>query len=132
MVWQEKARSIVMIANLKEGGKSKCEQYWPDSGTQDFGPFQVTITDQQILADYVIRKLTVKVCFKFTAIIINIDLHPVLSIQLSGSSMKVTHFHFIAWPDHGVPDYVTPLLTFHKRVMRVHDSSKGPMVIHCR
>ena len=73
MVWQEKARSIVMIANLKEGGKSKCEQYWPESGTQNFGPFQVTITDQQILADYVIRKLTVKVCLKFTAIIINID-----------------------------------------------------------
>ena len=62
MVWQERAPSIVMITNLKEGGKPKCQQYWPDSGTESFGPFQVTTSEQQVLADYTIRKLTVKVC----------------------------------------------------------------------
>ena len=61
MVWQERAPSIVMITNLEEGGKPKCQQYWPDSGTESFGPFQVSITGQQILADYTIRKLTVQV-----------------------------------------------------------------------
>ena len=62
MVWQERAPSIVMITNLEEGGKPKCHQYWPDSGTENYGPFQVTITEQQVLADYTIRMLTVKVC----------------------------------------------------------------------
>ena len=61
LVWQERAPSIVMITNLEERGKTKCQQYWPDLGTENFGPFQVSITNQQILADYTIRNLTVQV-----------------------------------------------------------------------
>ena len=61
MVWQEKVPSIVMITNLMEGKKIKCEQYWPKSGSQDFGPFQVTITQQLTLADYSIRTLSLQV-----------------------------------------------------------------------
>jgi len=62
MVWQERAPSIVMIANLEEEGMPKCQQYWPDSGTESYGPFQVSSTEQQILANYTIHKLTVQVC----------------------------------------------------------------------
>ena len=62
LVWQEKTPSIVMITNLEEGGKTKCEQYWPDSGSKSFGPFRVSVTDQQILADYTIRSLYLEVC----------------------------------------------------------------------
>uniref|UniRef100_A0A0K0DAI8 Protein-tyrosine phosphatase n=1 Tax=Angiostrongylus cantonensis TaxID=6313 RepID=A0A0K0DAI8_ANGCA len=29
MIWQEKCRSIIMLCNITECGKSKCEQYWP-------------------------------------------------------------------------------------------------------
>ena len=64
---------------------------------------------------------------------IMICMHPPL--QLTGSSehsLKVTHFHFTAWPDHGVPDYATPILTFHRRVEKEHKPSKGPMIVHCR
>ncbi|CAI8035586.1 Receptor-type tyrosine-protein phosphatase zeta, partial [Geodia barretti] len=59
MVWQEKVPSVVMITNLVEGKKTKCEQYWPSSGSQDFGPFHVSITHQLTLADYTIRTLSV-------------------------------------------------------------------------
>ncbi|PIO75970.1 Protein-tyrosine phosphatase [Teladorsagia circumcincta] len=31
MIWQEKCKSIIMLCNLTECGKKKCEQYWPDS-----------------------------------------------------------------------------------------------------
>ena len=61
MVWQERSRTIVMLANLVEGNNIKCHKYWPDSGTESFGPFNVTITGQQILADYTTRKLSVQV-----------------------------------------------------------------------
>ena len=61
LVWQERAPTIVMITNLVEGTKIKCQQYWPHTGTQSYGPFQVTITDQQTLADYTIRSLLVQV-----------------------------------------------------------------------
>ena len=42
---------MVMLANLVEGDRIKCHKYWPETGTLSFGPFNVTITAQQILAD---------------------------------------------------------------------------------
>ena len=64
LVWQEKTQTIVMVTNIKEGSKTKCHQYWPEFGAQSFGPFQVTITDQQILADYTTRCFSVQVYVK--------------------------------------------------------------------
>ena len=60
-MWQERPSAIVMLTNCEEGGKVKCEQYWPESGNTNFGPFHVIITDKQILADYTIRKLVATV-----------------------------------------------------------------------
>ena len=55
--------SIVMVTNLKEGTKSKCEQYWPHSTAENdhFGPFTVTLTNEQVHPDFVIRQFNVKV-----------------------------------------------------------------------
>ena len=50
-----------MVTNLKEGSRAKCEQYWPELGTKEYGPFKVTLTDQQVFADYTIRQLFVSV-----------------------------------------------------------------------
>ena len=63
LIWQEKPNAIVMVTNLKEGSKTKCEQYWPESYMElsTFGPFIVTLVDEQVLPDYVIRCLNVKV-----------------------------------------------------------------------
>ena len=61
MVWQERSQTIVMLANLVEGDKIKCHKYWPETGTLSFGPFNVTITAQQILADYTTREFSVQV-----------------------------------------------------------------------
>ena len=52
-----------MITNLEEGGKIKCQRYWPESGTCSFGPFEISLTEEQILADYTIRKLGVQVLY---------------------------------------------------------------------
>ena len=58
---------------------------------------------------------------------------PHTSPQLSGSAArKVTQFHFTGWPDHGVPEYATSLLAFHRKVKSQHDGSKGPILAHCR
>ena len=60
-MWQERPPTIVMVTNLKEGNKKKCEQYWPDSGSKEFGPFKVTLTEQQVSADYTTRTMQVTV-----------------------------------------------------------------------
>ena len=62
LIWQERPPIIVMVTNLKEGNRIKCQQYWPESGKHDhFGPFQVTITDEHVFADYTIRTFSVSV-----------------------------------------------------------------------
>ena len=50
-----------MITNLKEGGKTKCERYWPEEGTCDYGPFRVTVSNQLVYPDYTARTLQVSV-----------------------------------------------------------------------
>ena len=63
LIWQERPVSIVMVTNLKEGTKSKCEQYWPNTVMEheDYGPFTVTLLDEQVLPDYIIRSMSVMV-----------------------------------------------------------------------
>ena len=57
------------------------------------------------------------------------------SIQPSDTDsqpLEVTHFHFTAWPDHGVPQFATSLISFIKRVQKSHDKDRGvPLVVHC-
>jgi protein tyrosine phosphatase (PTP) superfamily phosphohydrolase (DUF442 family) len=44
----------------------------------------------------------------------------------------VKQYHYTSWPDHGVPEYATSVLSFHKRVTSQHKASKGPILVHCR
>ena len=62
VIWQERPVCIVMVTNLKEGTKSKCEQYWPDTvmDHEDFGPFTVTLKNEQVYPDYVIRNMAIR------------------------------------------------------------------------
>ena len=61
MIWQEHAQTIVMVTNIREDKKIKCQQYWPEDDSEDFGPFRVYLSDQQIFANFTIRLLQVEV-----------------------------------------------------------------------
>jgi protein tyrosine phosphatase len=51
----------------------------------------------------------------------------------NGEKRVITQFHFLAWPDHGVPDESAPLLEMMLSVNKLHEesSSKSPIVVHC-
>ena len=66
LVWQERVHSIVMVTNVVERSRKKCEMYWPDSGSVCYGPFKVTITEQLILADYTTRNFLIEVYIFYT------------------------------------------------------------------
>ena len=61
LVWQEMVKVLVMLTRIVEAGQRKCVQYWPDQESQEYGPFTVTLADQQVFADYIVRTLEVKV-----------------------------------------------------------------------
>ena len=46
----------------------------------------------------------------------------------------LTHYHFTSWPDHGVPQFATSLLSFIKRVQKDRSKKIGrvpPLLVHC-
>ena len=59
-MWQERPSAIVMLTNCEEGGRVKCEQYWPETN-QSYGPFLVINAEQSIHADYTVRNYMVTV-----------------------------------------------------------------------
>ena len=63
LIWQERPVCIVMVTNLKERNRRKCDQYWPNDITEseNFGPFSIKVIEEQILLDFVIRSIIMKV-----------------------------------------------------------------------
>ena len=49
--------------------------------------------------------------------------------KAGGNQLKVTQFHFIFWPDHGVPEYAGPILNYLWRIQKLF---RGPTLVHCR
>ena len=45
--------------------------------------------------------------------------------------MDCTHYHFSAWPDHGVPADKTVMIAFVRRVRQNHPSEGPPLIVHC-
>ncbi|ELU16548.1 hypothetical protein CAPTEDRAFT_196440 [Capitella teleta] len=61
LLWQEKVNRIVMVTQILEMGKKKCELYWPcDVGTtEEFDTFAVTTVLKEEYADYAYLKFRV-------------------------------------------------------------------------
>ncbi|KAH8035485.1 hypothetical protein HPB51_005767 [Rhipicephalus microplus] len=58
MVWQEGSCKIIMLTNLKEQDKTKCEQYWPET-SQKYGKFMVTLMKADTQVDFVVREFEI-------------------------------------------------------------------------
>ncbi|ESO06781.1 hypothetical protein HELRODRAFT_98742 [Helobdella robusta] len=112
MVWDERVTIIVMMTKLEERGRVKCDQYWPNRGTEVYACVHVTLVDVVELAIYTLRTF-----------LITKSGHP--------DRVEVRQFQFTAWPDHGVPEHPTALLMFMRRVKSYQTPEAGPIVVHC-
>ncbi|XP_028418440.1 receptor-type tyrosine-protein phosphatase S-like [Dendronephthya gigantea] len=88
----------------------KCEKYWPGKGSVMFGDIEVTLLKTEEFSHYVMRTLQIK---------------------RDDEEREVRHFHFLSWPDHGVPKYPTQLLAFRRLFRTYHLEDSGPCVVHC-
>ncbi|XP_033729637.1 receptor-type tyrosine-protein phosphatase T-like [Pecten maximus] len=112
MIWQLTTGKIVMLTNLIEGGRAKCDKYWPDEGEPLITPhFSIILDRERSYAFYVIRDLTV-------------------TEKKTKSVRQIHQFHYTTWPDHGTPD-PNELVVFHRRVMNYSTVLTGKMVVHC-
>ncbi|NXK56998.1 PTPRK phosphatase, partial [Chauna torquata] len=112
MVWQEKTSVIVMLTGLVEQNKTKCEQYWPEQ-EQVYGDFTVTLNNVRTTTSLVTR---------------------IFCLKKAGCALPrvVEQFHYLLWPDHGVPRNPAQLLCLVEMVnKRGSEAPAGPVLVHC-
>ncbi|XP_075181593.1 receptor-type tyrosine-protein phosphatase beta-like [Anomaloglossus baeobatrachus] len=115
MVWEKDVLAIIMLTKCVELGKVKCEEYWPHRSARIYGNLSVSMNDETVLQDWTTRDFT----------LVNMK---------TRQSKAVRHFHFTAWPDHGVPKATSVLIEFIRLVREYvtnDDSMRSPMVVHC-
>ncbi|KAL5486722.1 hypothetical protein EMCRGX_G019239 [Ephydatia muelleri] len=116
MVWEKRLGTIVMLTRCIENGREKCAQYWASTnGNHETAQFKVATISATQFADYTITSLVVSDKEKS-----------------EDEPLHVKHFHFTSWPDHGVPDTPSSLVSFIKYVQKNRKfTEESPLLVHC-
>ncbi|XP_052828236.1 receptor-type tyrosine-protein phosphatase T isoform X2 [Octopus bimaculoides] len=111
MLWQVNCTKLVMLTNLIETGKTKCEKYWPDKEVKISGDLKIRCIREQNFSDFTIRSFFLQ--------------------KGEEPVRKLDQFHFTSWSDHGVPPTPTGLVNFMMKIRNDSEAETGPLVVHC-
>ncbi|XP_077975103.1 receptor-type tyrosine-protein phosphatase epsilon-like [Styela clava] len=112
MVVEQKSKVIVMLTKCVEAQKKKCEKYWPDVGQEQiFGQIRVSCDKEEVFGGYKKRTFTI-----YTE---------------DEPAYQVEQYHFLNWPDHGVPVTTSNFYRFYEACMGSHGNEDCPIIVHC-
>lgn len=113
MVWEQGSVIIVMLTRLMENGVAMCHRYWPEEGSEVYHNYEVHLVSEHIWCDdYLIRSFYLK------------------NLKTS-ETRTVTQFHFLSWPENGVPPNAKSILEFRRKVNKSYRGRSCPIVAHC-
>ncbi len=115
--------------------------YWPENADTPFepcpgSPFVIEQNSMLPFAEFVIRKMTISNVSGLMVMCVVIIMLPMVdfsqSYEPNRPPFQVTLFHYLAWPDHGVPANAISMVNFIKRVRKTHPYSKTDiLLVHC-
>ncbi|XP_057291052.1 tyrosine-protein phosphatase non-receptor type 2-like isoform X1 [Hydractinia symbiolongicarpus] len=116
MIWENHSPAIIMLNRIVEKNMVKCHPYWPmgEDEISEFGEFEIENRSTQMEDAYIIREL-------------------IVHYKKTGERRKVLQFHYVAWPDFGVPQDPETFLQFLEDIKKkdVLYNINNPPVIHC-
>uniref|UniRef100_A0A674GKX2 protein-tyrosine-phosphatase n=1 Tax=Taeniopygia guttata TaxID=59729 RepID=A0A674GKX2_TAEGU len=115
LVWEQNVCNIIMLTVCMENGRVLCDHYWPsESAPVSYGQVRVHLLMQSSSEEWTVRE------FKLW--------HEGLRAE-----RFVSHLHYTAWPDHGIPESTSSIMTFRELVQEHIQSTKdaGPTLVHC-
>ncbi|KAF7245563.1 Receptor-type tyrosine-protein phosphatase eta [Varanus komodoensis] len=114
MIWEKNIYTIVMLTKCIEQGRTKCEEYWPNKQSKNYGDITVAMTSEIVLPEWTIRDFSMAKSDL-------LESHP------------VRQFHFTSWPDHGVPETTDLLISFRHLVKEYMKQNPpgSPTLVHC-
>ncbi|NWX03868.1 PTPRV phosphatase, partial [Caloenas nicobarica] len=115
LVWEQNVCNIIMLTVCMENGRVLCDHYWPsESAPVSYGQVRVHLLMQSSSEEWTMRE------FKLWHEGLRAERH-------------VSHLHYTAWPDHGIPESTTSIMTFRELVREHIQSTKdaGPTLVHC-
>lgn len=114
MIWEQRVSIIVMITNLVERGRRKCDMYWPKAGIESYGVIQVKLVREDVMATYTVRTFQIR--------------HLKAKKKKQFPTEKfVYQYHYTNWPDHGTPDHPLPVLDFVRKSSEANPPDAGPV-----
>lgn len=114
LVWEQGCVVIVALCRLQENGESACARYWPEEGAEVYHIYEVHLVSEHVWCDeYLVRSFYLK----------NLR---------TGETRTVTQFHFLAWPQQGIPLSAKALLEFRRKVNKSYRGRSCPIVVHSR
>lgn len=120
MIWQHRVHTIVMITNLVERGRRKCDMYWPSGGrgsSAEFGGVHVTLLHEDVRQAYTVRHMRVKKQEKNESGAVNCE----------SETRPLLQYHYTVWPDHGTPRHPLQVLPF----VQAASSDPNTVLVHC-
>ncbi|XP_046489703.1 tyrosine-protein phosphatase 10D isoform X2 [Neodiprion pinetum] len=111
MVWESNSQAIVMLTRCIEKGREKCDRYFPeDTLPAYYDEICVTMLNEWQYPDWRIRNFM---------------------LCKGKVEREIQHFHFMTWPDFGVPSPPQTLARFVRAFRERVGPDQRPIVVHC-
>jgi protein tyrosine phosphatase len=113
-----------MLTCVKEGGKSKCDQYWPLEIEEKFtfeSSYEISlISVESVMPNLIKRKIKIQ------------------SMDGNAEERLVVHLQYMTWPDHGAPDesdnkIISKILDFMREyhLKSKANNHENKITVHC-